>query len=142
MQPYTNMNMNMNTPFNPIIPAPTTAAPMMNASFAPQMHVVRVNGQAGARNVRMAPNSDALLLDETASIVWYAQTDGTGYLTVTPFDVFPHQTQAPVNLNDLSERVTKLEEALANVQQSNIGIAKQPKKQRQPITEPATSATT
>ncbi len=39
----------------------------------------------------MGPNSSALLLDKTAPIVWYAQTDGTGYLTVTPFDIVPHQ---------------------------------------------------
>jgi len=39
----------------------------------------------------MAPNSDALVLDETAPMIWYAQTDGTGYLTVTPFDISPHQ---------------------------------------------------
>ncbi len=137
MQSYMNMNMNM--PMNntaSMNPMSYNPAP----SFLPQMHVVRVNGEAGARNVRMAPNSDALLLDETASIVWYAQTDGTGYLTVTPFDVLPHQTQSSVNLNDLSDRVSKLEEALANVQQSNFGTTK-PKKQRQPSAESTTDST-
>ena len=90
----------------------------------------------------MAPNSSALVLDETAPIVWYAQTDGTGYLTVTPFDVSPHQAQQPINLDNLTARVAKLEEAMANVQQSNIGITKQPKKQRQQNAEPVADTTT
>ena len=98
---------------------------------APRYEIIRVNGEAGARNFRMGPNSTALLLDNTASIVWYAQTDGTGYLTVAPFDITPHQVPKPVDMNDLSARVTKLEEIIANVQQSNIGATKQTKKQRQ-----------
>lgn len=56
----------------------------------------------------MSPNSSMLVLDETAPIIWYAQTDGAGYLTVTPFDITPHQVQPQVNLNDLVNRVSKL----------------------------------
>lgn len=101
--------------------------PMM----APKYEVIRVSGEESAKNFRMAPNSSALLLDESAPIVWYAQTDGTGYLTVTPFDVTPHQVQAPTDINDLSARVAKLEEYFANVQQSNTPVTKSTKKQRQ-----------
>lgn len=116
---------------------------MMGTQYLPRMQVIKVNGEAGARNLRMAPNSSALVLDETAPIVWYAQTDGTGYLTVTPFDINPHQASQPVNLDALTERVAKLEEAMANVQQSNTGTAKQPKKQRQqPVIESANDSTT
>lgn len=101
----------------------------------PHYEIIRVNGEASARNFRMAPNSDALLLDETAAIIWYAQTDGTGYLTVTPFDIKPHQVQPPVDLNSLVERVTKLEDALNNVQQSNSTTTKSTKKQRADSTD-------
>ena len=46
--------------------------------------------------------------------------------------IAPHQAPKPVDMNDLSARVTKLEEIMANVQQqSNIGTSKQSKKQRQ-----------
>ena len=113
---------------NPIMPQPLR--PLYSMNNAPRYEVIKVNGEAGARNFRMGPNSNALLLDNTAAIVWYAQTDGTGYLTVTPFDITPHQTPKPVDMNDLSARVTKLEEIIANVQQSNTGTAKS-KKQRQ-----------
>jgi hypothetical protein len=36
-------------------------------------------------------------------------------------------------MNDLSARVSKLEELIANVQQSNTGTTKQSKKQRQQL---------
>lgn len=102
----------------------------LNAGYmppAPQYELIKVNGEAGARNFRMAPNSQALLLDETAAIVWHAQTDGTGYLTVTPYDIIPHQQVAPIDINNLAARVTQLEE-LINARQPNT---KQSKKQRQ-----------
>lgn len=126
---YPNFLNNNNSINNMMSPQP------INNQFLPRTQVIRVNGEAGARNLRMAPNSSALVLDETAPIVWYAQTDGTGYLTVTPFDVSPHQAQQPISLDNLTARVAKLEEAMANVQQSNIGITKQPKKQRQQTAE-------
>lgn len=114
---------NPNTAFSPY---------MNNARFtppAPHYEVIKVNGEAGANNFRMAPNSSALLLDETQPIIWYAQTDGGGYLTITPFDITPHKQTPPVDLNNLLERVNKLEEYY--VQQSNSGASKQVKKQRQ-----------
>lgn len=115
---------------NPVISSPLRPLYSMN-NVPPRYEVIKVNGEAGAKNFRMGPNSSALLLDNTAAIVWYAQTDGTGYLTVTPFDITPHQIPKPIDMNDLSARVTKLEEIIANVQQSNIGTTKQSKKQRQ-----------
>ena len=124
--------------YNQPLMNPQMQMPQQMPSLAPRYEVIKVNGEAGARNFRMGPNSNALLLDETAPIIWYVQTDGTGYLTVTPFDITPHQVQAPINLNDLSERVSKLEEAIANVQQSNFSNAKQRKQQR---VEPANDAT-
>ena len=107
-----NMNMNMmGSPMNNM---------NMNMRYtlpAPRYEVIRVNGEEGAKNFRMAPNSSVLLLDETQPIVWYAQTDGGGFLTVTPFDVAPHQQTPPIDINNLAERISKLEEYY--VQQSN-----------------------
>lgn len=115
---------------NPLINQQNMFQQPQSMMYAPRYEIIKVKGQAGARNIRMAPNSNTLLLDQTAPLVWYAQTDGTGYLTVTPFDVTPHQAQPQVNINDLSERVSKLQEAIANVQQSNFG-AKQSAKRKQ-----------
>lgn len=97
---------------------------------APRYEVIKVNGEAGAKNFRMAPNSNALLLDETAAMIWFAQTDGTGYLTVTPYDIVPHQQVPPVDINNLAARVQQLEDVI-NARQSNTYANKQPKKHKQ-----------
>lgn len=123
-----NMNMNMG---------------MMQPHYnppAPRYEIIKVNGEAGARNFRMAPNSNALLLDETAAIVWFAQTDGTGYLTVTPYSIAPYQPAPQINIDELATRVAQLEEIVNNAQ-SNTITNKQPRKQRHSA-EPANDATT
>ena len=94
---------------------------------APRYELNQVKGEAGANNFRMAPNSRAILVDETAPMIWFARTDSGGYLTVEPYDIFPHKAQEQVNVNDLAERVKRLEEQY--VQQSTS----KPKKQRQPV---------
>lgn len=88
---------------------------------APQMSIIRVNGQNGAEALRMAPNSEALLLDTTDAIVWLAQTDGAGYKTVTPYSVIPYRKEPQVDLNTLEQRLSRVEELLNNAKQSNTG---------------------
>lgn len=115
-----------NNPFMPQMPANMVYSP------APKYDLTTVKGEEGAKAFRMAPYSKAILVDETAPMVWFAQTDGAGYLTVTPYDITPHQVQPPVNLNDLEARIKRLEENY--VQQSN---SSKPRKQRQqPVAEP------
>lgn len=76
----------------------------------PRQKIIRVNGRNGAMSIQMAPSSSVLVLDETAPLVWLCQTDGAGYLTVTPFDIAPHQEAPQVSVNDLSARLARLEE--------------------------------
>ena len=71
--------------------------------------IIHVNGENGAMALQMMPNSQALLLDDTAPIVWLAQTDGAGYKTVTPYDISPHKAKEPVGVKDLEERIERLE---------------------------------
>lgn len=123
-------NLGINNPIgvaNPTYRMPNNAYNVGYMPPAPRYELIKVRGEAGANNFRMAPNSQALLLDETAPIVWHAQTDGTGYLSLTPYDIMPHQQVPPVDINNLAQRVSQLEE-LINARQSNT---KQPKKQRQ-----------
>lgn len=82
----------------------------MRGPMLPRQEITRVNGRNGAMSIQMAPNSSVLVLDETAPLVWLCQTDGAGYLTVTPFDIAPHQEAPQVSVNDLSERLARLEE--------------------------------
>ena len=84
-------------------------------SFMPypqRTDVVRVNGRAGAESFAMGPNSSALLLDESGTLVWLATTDGAGYKTVAPYDITPHQVPQAPDYSSLEARIKKLEELI------------------------------
>lgn len=97
----------------------------------PIYHIIKVHGEEGARSFRMGPNSDTILADETGSMIWVVQTDGAGYLTATPYDVTPHQIKQPINVEDLADRLARLEEKI-NAKQSYSQSNKQPKRPQQP----------
>lgn len=85
---------------------------LQNLMMPQQQEVVKVNGKNGVDAFQIAPNSSALLLDTTASIVWLVQTDGAGYKTSTPYDITPHVPEEEVQFKSLEERITKLEETI------------------------------
>lgn len=101
-------------------------------SIAPQTqsqarHVVKVNGRAGAESYTLSPNSDDILLDMNEPIIYFVQTDGAGYKTITPYDISPHKEVNPTDqYKSLEERISKLEEAVANGKSNN-----RPNEQRQ-----------
>ena len=76
--------------------------------------IIHVNGQNGAQAFQMMPNSQALLLDDTAPIVWLAQTDGAGYKTVTPYTIAPYQPEPEIDLRDIDTRLRRIEEVMNN----------------------------
>lgn len=95
----------------------------MGAGLSQEEHTVKVNGRPGAEAYQLAANSDKLLLDSSAAIVWLVQTDGAGYKTVTPYDISPHEEKKPEDVyKSLEERIAKIEERL-NVK-SNTSDAK------------------
>lgn len=74
--------------------------------------IVKVNGQNGAAAFQMAPNSQVLLLDETAPVVWLKTTDGAGYPSLTPYDIVPSQTaeqKEASRFDALEKRIATLE---------------------------------
>lgn len=91
-----------------------------------RQEIVRVNGENGARAYQMAPNSSALLLDESAPLVWLVQTDGAGYKTATPYTIAPYQAQAEPDYASLEERIKRLEDMI-NGQKSDAGYVKRNK---------------
>lgn len=91
-----------------------------------RQEIVKVNGQNGARAFQMAPNSSALLLDESAPIIWLVQTDGAGYKTEVPYSITPYQTQPEPDYNDFEKRLRRLEE-LFDGKKSDIGGTKRDK---------------
>lgn len=91
-----------------------------------RQEIVRVNGENGARAYQMAPNSSAMLLDESAPLVWLVQTDGAGYKTATPYTISPYQSQPAPDYNSLDERIRRLEDML-NGQKPDAGNVKRNK---------------
>ena len=76
----------------------------------PQMQVVRVSGENGARAYQMGANSSAILLDETGTMVWLVTSDGAGYKSVSAYDITPHQATPAPDFGSLENRIQKLEE--------------------------------
>jgi len=92
--------------------------------------IIHVNGENGAQALQMMPNSQALLLDDTAPIVWLAQTDGAGYKTITPYSIAPYQPEPEITTKELDERIRKLEEAMNNAKSNASGTKKHANKQQ------------
>ena len=89
----------------------------MYNNFYPQygrQEIIKVNGRNGAEAFQMMPNSSVLLLDETAPIVWLAQTDGAGYKNLSPYSITPYEPEKPIDVKSLEERLTKLERMIAD----------------------------
>lgn len=74
--------------------------------------IIKVNGENGARAYQMMPNSSALLLDESAPRLFLAQTDGAGYKTIASYKLEPYVEEPVPDLNELSTRISKLEEII------------------------------
>ena len=98
----------------------------------PTYEVIKVNGKPGVDAFQMGPNSSVLLLDETANIVWLAQTDGAGYKTATPFDIVPHQEAPQVDINAIDSRIQSIEAELKEMRDryAKLDSASAPKQQR------------
>lgn len=98
---------------------------MMQQQTAQRCEIVRVNGKNGADAYQLAPNSSALLLDETSPIVWLVQTDGAGYKSVSPYSITPYQAESTPDTKALEARIKRLEDIIN--EQSNTASTKRTK---------------
>ena len=94
--------------------------------------VIQVNGQNGANAYPLAPNSSVLLLDNTQAIIWLKQTDGAGYPTLTPYKITPYQAAAPVDMSNIEQRLTAIE--------NRLGVTQNEQSDSQPINKSGTGA--
>ena len=81
---------------------------------AQQTQVVKVNGEGGANAYSMGPNSSAILLDASGTMIWAVTTDGAGYKTVVPYDIAPHKSQETITYEGLENRIKRLEEIISD----------------------------
>ena len=123
--PYQPQQQNLTNPYQSRLNS-------LQGDFNNRYEIIRVNGRNGAEAFNLPPNSSVMLLDETAPIVWLAQTDGAGYKTLTPYSITPYQAQQPVDLNSLEERIKRLEEKVN--EQSDVTSVKS-KKSGKPTAE-------
>lgn len=94
--------------FNPYQPYQSPYQPN-SAPVQQGQQIVKVNGENGARAYQMPANSSALLLDESAPIVWLKQTDGAGYPTITPYKIEPYTKPEEPDYGSILKRIERLE---------------------------------
>lgn len=87
----------------------------------PQQQVLHVSGKEGLNALRLAPDSSALVLDDTAPLVWLCQTDSAGYMTQAPYSIAPYVEPEPIDLNALNARLEKLEVLLSGSKPDPVG---------------------
>lgn len=134
--PINNGMPNMNNGMN-VFPRFNTTS--FGNNILPHYELIKVKNEESARNFRMGPNSDALLLDEREPILYHVQTDGAGYVDVMSYDLVPRMKTQPIDVNLLAQRIAQLEETI-NARQSNSQPNKQ-KKQRNTSTDISTTTT-
>ena len=86
-------------------------------------HIDRVNGADEVNKFQMLPNSETILLDTSAPLVWLVQTDNFGNKNVAPFTITPYTPPKPVDVNDLLAEIQSLKEEIANVKSSKSNDA-------------------
>ena len=86
-----------------------------NGSQLQRYQIERVNGADEVNKFQMLPNSETILLDTTAPLVWLVQTDNFGNKTTAPFTITPYTPPKPVDVSDLVAEIKALREELENV---------------------------
>ena len=115
---------------------PQGAVPPWQRQQQPSVYsgeIINVNGVAGARSLRLAPNSSVILRDTNSPIVWLCEADGTGYFEPVPYTVTPYQERPQADVNDIERRLSRLE-AMLN-EQSNDEQTERPRRRRQQAAE-------
>lgn len=106
----------MNSNFNPYANLYGYNNPYMQGMMGQQVqsvHVDQVDGEQGARDFQLPPNSEKLVLDKSGQMIWLIKTDNYGMKSlVSPYDITPHRTQEMTQYEDLSARMARLEDAL------------------------------
>ena len=99
-------------PYAAYMGAQAAMNPYQMAAGAQQMQVIKVNGAGGANAYNMGPNSSALLLDTSGTMIWAVTTDGAGYKTVVPYDISQHRDPEQIAVKSLEDRIKRLEELI------------------------------
>ena len=92
--------------------------PLQFQQPALERHVDRVHGEPGVDQYQMAPNSDVILLDETAPMIWFVQTDAAGYKTKHPYDITPHEKKPEPDISGIDKRIDAIDERIRALEEA------------------------
>lgn len=79
------------------------------ANILSPQQIVQVNGKSSIDTLQMSPNSSILIMDTSAPIVWMCISDGVGKVTATPYDIVEHKDAPPVDMRNVEQRLTAVE---------------------------------
>lgn len=101
-------------------------------NILPPQQALKANGKASIDALQMAPNSEVLIMDTTAPIIWQCMSDSLGKVTATPWDIAPHKETPAVDMNSLEVRVANIEAIINAMKEredakSNVGSRKSAK---------------
>lgn len=78
-------------------------------NILPPQQIIQVNGKSSIDTLQMSPNSSILIMDTSAPIVWMCISDGIGKVTATPYDIIEHKDAPPVDMQNVEQRLTAVE---------------------------------
>ena len=75
---------------------------------------VYVTGIEGARFYQMSPNSEAILCDDTNSVIYDVVVDASGKRSVVAYDIVEHKEAPPIDFSQFATKddIAKLKEEL------------------------------
>ena len=77
-------------------------------NILPQQQILQANGKESIRALRMAPNSSALIADQTLPIVWKCVSDSLGNVSAEAFDITPHKDEEIIEKENLTKQLTEI----------------------------------
>lgn len=79
-----------------------------NAYMLPSQQIMQANGIESAKQIRLAPNSSALVADTMSPIVYKCMSDSMGIVSVEAYDITPHKTQEQTEQETIMSMIDKI----------------------------------
>lgn len=88
---------------------------IQNPMLVPKHKIRQCDGESGAKNMVMGPDSQEIFIDSTAPLIWMVVTDeNANKVSVNGFRIEPYIPEPEPDLKMLLARIDKLEEMIAN----------------------------
>lgn len=98
--------------YNPYLYNPQNYQPQ---NILPPQQALRANGKASIDALQMSANSEVLIMDTTAPIIWQCVSDSLGKVTATPWDISLHKDTPPTD--SLEQRVSRIESIIYSMKE-------------------------